>query len=85
MSIYYTPIDPTEAARRDLVPAMPAALAAHVAGGGQIWTTDEMRAEFSVQGFMAPFVVVRRKDTGQTGTLEFTHAPRWYFDWKADA
>ena len=82
---HYTPTDPTEAARRDLVPEVPAALAAHIAAGGQVWSTEEMRAEFTVQGFMAPFVVVTRKNTGQTGTLEFTHAPRWYFGWRADA
>jgi hypothetical protein len=35
-----------------------------------------------VIGFAAPFVVVRRKSDGVKGTLEFTHSPRVYFDFK---
>lgn len=48
--------------------------------GERTWTTDEMTAEFEVQGFAAPWVVVRRRSDGVRGTLEFTHAPRRYFD-----
>jgi len=47
---------------------------------GPIWDTAQMQAEFSVDGFMAPYVVVRRKSDGVRGTLTFTHSPRWYFD-----
>ncbi len=28
---------------------------------GQVWNTSELQADFDVRGFMAPFVVVRRK------------------------
>ena len=42
---------------------------------GRKWTTDELRAEFEVLGFAAPFVVVRRRLDGQRGSLEFTHSP----------
>ena len=48
------------------------------------WTTDELRAEFEVLGFCAPFVVVRRKADGKKGSLEFTHSPRFYFNWQED-
>ena len=48
------------------------------------WTTDELRAEFEVIGFAAPFVVVRRKSDGKKGSLEFTHSPRFYFNWQED-
>lgn len=46
------------------------------------WTTDELREEFEVIGFLAPFVVVRRKNDGVKGTLEFTHNPRVYFNFE---
>lgn len=51
---------------------------------GQVWNTDQLREEFEVIGFAAPIVVVKRRDTGQKGSLEFTHWPRFYFQWVAD-
>ena len=45
---------------------------------GQCWDTQELQADFSVQGFMAPFVVVSRKADGVRGTLMFSHSPRFY-------
>jgi hypothetical protein len=50
----------------------------------QRWTTDQLREEFEVIGFMAPFVVVRRKSDGVKGSMEFTHSPRFYFNFVAD-
>ena len=47
---------------------------------GPIWDTEQLQTEFTVEGFAAPFVVVRRKGDGQRGTLSFTHSPRIYFD-----
>ncbi len=49
---------------------------------GQVWDTDQLREDFNVVGFMAPFVSVRRKSDGAEGTLEFTHMPRFYFDFR---
>jgi hypothetical protein len=46
----------------------------------QRWDTDQLREEFEVIGFMAPFVVVRRKAEGAKGSMEFTHNPRFYFN-----
>lgn len=48
------------------------------------WTTAELTEEFTVQGFMAPFVVVTRKADGKRGTLMFKHSPRVYFNWQED-
>ena len=46
---------------------------------GQVWTTNEMTAEFECIGFMGPFVVVRRRADSIKGSLMFQHAPRFYF------
>lgn len=51
----------------------------------QRWSTDELQRDFEVLGFLAPFVVVRRKSDGIKGSMEFTHNPRWYFNFKADS
>lgn len=51
---------------------------------GQVWNTKEMSAEFTVHGFMAPFVVVTKIDTGERGTLMFQDWPRFYFAWSKD-
>jgi hypothetical protein len=46
---------------------------------GQVWNTDELRKDFEVKAFMAPFVVVKSKIDGTKGTLMFQHYPRFYF------
>lgn len=74
--------DPTADIRRDMLPQMPAELAARKEAGETIWNTDQMREEFEVLGFAAPLVVVQRKSDGATGSLKFTHNPRYYFDWQ---
>ena len=48
----------------------------------QTWTTEQLREDFEVDGFMAPYVVVRRKSDGKRGSLQFTHNPRVYFGWE---
>jgi hypothetical protein len=50
----------------------------------QRWDTDQLRAEFEVHGFLAPFIVVTRKSDGVKGSMEFTHSPRWYFNFVPD-
>jgi hypothetical protein len=49
------------------------------------WDTAEMQRDFEAIGFMAPFIVVRRRSDGVKGSLEFTHSPRVYFNWRPDA
>ena len=51
---------------------------------GRVWDAEELRAEFEVVGFMAPFLGVRRKSDGQKGSLEFQHHPRFYFSFVPD-
>jgi hypothetical protein len=51
----------------------------------QKWDTEELQRDFEVTGFLAPFVVVRRRSDGAVGSLQFTHSPRVYFGWKADS
>lgn len=49
---------------------------------GQTWDTAALQRDFQVIGFAAPFVVVKRRSDGKTGTLEFTHHPRVYFSFE---
>jgi hypothetical protein len=51
---------------------------------GQVWSTDELRDDFEVVGFMAPIVIVRNRATGEQGSLEFQHSPRFYFNFAID-
>lgn len=51
---------------------------------GVVWDTMELAGTFEVIGFIAPFVVVRRKSDGKKGSLEFQHHPRFYFNWQED-
>ena len=50
----------------------------------QTWTTEELREQFEVIGFLAPFLAVVRKSDGAKGSLEFRHSPRVYFNFVAD-
>ncbi len=76
--------DPTEPIRRAMLERMQAAGArsredlerAH----GRVWDTRQLTEEFEVLGFLAPFVVVRRRADGSRGSLTFQHDPRLYFD-----
>jgi hypothetical protein len=76
--------DDTEITRRAMLPLMPAELELRIRAGESVWNTDEMRQEFDVLGFAAPFMAVRRKADGVKGSLMFTHSPRWYFGWQED-
>jgi hypothetical protein len=50
---------------------------------GQTWDTRQLAEDFTVIGFAAPFVIVRRKADDVLGSLEFTHSPRTYFSFAA--
>lgn len=79
--------DPTENIRRELVEAInssPATREAIEAAFGTCWDTEELQADYEVRGFMAPYVVVRRRADGQQGTLMFQHSPRVYFNFVPD-
>lgn len=51
---------------------------------GEVWNTAQLSQDFEVRGFLAPYVVVRRKSDGVIGSLEFQHQPRLYFNFQAD-
>ena len=77
--------DPTETLRRQRVMEInlqPGSREALEAQHGQVWTTSELSSDYEVLGFMAPFVVVRRKSDGRKGSLEFQHGPRFYFNFQ---
>lgn len=74
--------DPTETVRRDMIASDQPAK--DLAQAAERMDTAQMSALYSVQGFCAPFVVVTRKSDGVKGTLEFTHNPRFYFNFVAE-
>jgi hypothetical protein len=50
----------------------------------QVWDPQQLRQEFEVLDFVAPYVVVRRRSDGALGSFEFQHDPRLYFNFEAD-
>ena len=72
----------------------PARAALHAAGAadraalearyGRVWDTRELAHDFIVVGFMAPYLVVRRKTDGALGSLEFQPRPRFYHSFVPD-
>ena len=80
--------DETEPIRRKRlaeINAEPGSREALEAEYGQVWTTTELSEDFEVLGFLAPYVVVRRKCDSVKGSLEFQHQPRFYFNFRADS
>ena len=49
---------------------------------GEVWDTTQLQKDFTVHSFMAPYVVVTRKSDNVKGSLEFTHMPRFYFNFQ---
>jgi len=43
-------------------------------------TTEEMQEQYEVLGFSFGMCVVKRKSDGAKGTLDFDHAPRYYYN-----
>src|SRR5438445_7717594 len=52
---------------------------------GQVWDSAQLASAFEVLGFLAPYVVVRRRSDGRKGSLEFQHIPRFYFNFVLDS
>jgi len=75
-------MDQTEGIRRALVREInvePGSREALEAEHGKVWDTSQLCQDFTVKGFMAPFVVVKRRSDGKIGSLMFQHEPRFYF------
>lgn len=47
---------------------------------GPTWNTQELQRDFEVLGFGYGYCVVRRREDGQKGSVNFVHQPRVYFD-----
>jgi hypothetical protein len=80
-------MDTTEEIRRVMQADLNAAAAERAtleAKHGQVWNTQELQEDFTVLGFMAPFVVIRRNSDGIKGSMQFQHSPRYYFGFKAE-
>ncbi len=80
-------IDPTEDARRALVAVINCQAADRAVlekRYGQVWDTSELANDFEVLGFVAPFVVVKRKADSKVGSLMFQHHHRYYFSFQED-
>ena len=76
-----------EAIRREMVEdinADPNGRVALEAKHGQVWDTDQLRADFTALGFAAPFIIVQRNSDGKKGTLMFQHDPRFYWGFQED-
>ena len=77
-------MDPTEDARRALVGLVNASAGSRdelETRYGRVWDTEELRADFTVTGFAAPFVLARNNKTGESGSLMFQARPRFYWGW----
>ena len=77
--------DPTEGARRQRLREINAEAGERAEMErryGQVWTTAGLARDFTVIGFMAPILAVRRKGDGVKGSLEFQHQPRYYFNFQ---
>ena len=49
-----------------------------------VYDMTELKEGFEVLGFLAPYVVVINRETQQKGSLQFTHMPRFYFNFVKD-
>jgi len=79
--------DPTELLRRAHLAEIngnPGDRATLESRHGRVWDTAELAREFDVLGFLAPFVVVRRRADGVKGSLAFQHDPRFFFAFQPD-
>lgn len=52
---------------------------------GQVWNTDELRADFEVIGFSYGVCSVRRRADGVKGFISFQHSPRFYYGFSASS
>jgi len=80
-------LDPTEGSRQkrlEQINAEPGSRTLLEDVYGQVWDTVELQRDYIVIGFLSPFVVVRRRDTGEEGSLEFQHQPRFYFNYRSN-
>jgi hypothetical protein len=79
--------DETETIRREMVATINADPGSRLdleAKHGQVWDTSELQNDYQVLGFMAPFVIVRRRVDGVRGSLMFQNDPRFYYSFSPE-
>jgi hypothetical protein len=79
--------DPTELIRRQQlaeINAEPGSREYLESKHGRVWSTDELQDEFQALGFMAPYVIVKRRSDGVKGSLMFQANPRFYFGFQPE-
>jgi len=79
--------DETEAIRREMVATInadPGSRPDLEAKYGQVWDTTQLTEDFEALGFMAPFIVVRRRSDGIRGSLMFQNSPRFYYSFQPE-
>ena len=79
--------DETETIRRQMVATInadPGSRPDLESKHGQVWDTSQLQDDFQVLGFMAPFVVVKRRSDGVRGSLMFQNSPRFYYSFQPE-
>ena len=51
---------------------------------GQVWSTEELKAQWNIVTFVSPLVLVKSRADGSTGSFEFQDSPRFYFNYVRD-
>ena len=51
-------------------------------GADDVFTTDELTTLFTVESFACGFCFASRKSDGVQGSLDFTHSPRFYYQFR---
>ena len=78
-------IDPTEPVRRSMlitINEIPGDRERLEKEYVNVWDTEELQKDFTVHGFLAPFVKVTRKSDNKKGLMMFQHDPRFYFEFQ---
>ena len=44
-----------------------------------VCNTEELKSQYTVQGFLAPMIVCIRKSDNVQGSMRFDHEPRFYY------
>lgn len=52
---------------------------------GQVWTVEQVEAQFEIEAFCPPLACATRRADGVRGTLVYQHCPRYYWSWEAVA
>ncbi len=77
--------DPTENVRREMVSKINGFVGSKEElekKHGKVYDTHDLDELYEITGFMAPFVVVKRRFDNIKGTMIFQDNPRYYFSFR---